>query len=242
MTTPQSLSSAKPPLFQDEEEDLSIDYPSGDGEPMAENDWQWDAIADTVAALRNRYRERTDIYVAGDMLVYYRMNDNASRVAPDVYVVEGKAPDFVLEVASPGTWEADAGRKRDVYAAMGVTEYWRFDPRSEFFVPELIGEQLQDGEYRPLPLHTDADGILRGNSAILSLDICVRPGPELRFYDPDAGEWLLAPAENYAAQRETEAALRATEAARMSAEVARREAEDENRRLREQLRLLQSGQ
>ncbi len=258
MTTPQSLSSAKPPLFQDEEEDLSIDYPSGDGEPMAENDWQWDAIADTVAALRNRYRERNDIYVAGDMLVYYRMNDNSTRVAPDVYVVfgangnhrrmswltwrEGKAPDFVLEVASPGTWEADAGRKRDVYAAMGVTEYWRFDPRSEFFVPELIGEQLQDGEYRPLPLHTDADGILRGNSAILSLDICVRPGPELRFYDPDAGEWLLAPAENYAAQRETEAALRATEAARMSAEVARREAEDENRRLREQLRLLQSGQ
>ena len=258
MTTPQSLSSAKPPLFQDEEEDLSIDYPSGDGEPMAENDWQWDAIADTVATLRNRYRERTDIYVAGDMLVYYRMNDNSTRVAPDVYAVfgangnhrrdswltwrEGKAPDFVLEVASPGTWEADAGRKRDIYASMGVTEYWRFDPKGEFFVPELVGEQLLGGEYRPLPLQTDAAGILRGHSAVLALDICVRPGLELRLYDPAAGQWLLAPEESYAAHQAAEAARQTAEAARQTAETALRDAEDENRRLREQLRLLESGQ
>lgn len=244
MTTPKAPSSAKIPPVQDEEEDLSIVYPSGDGEPMAENDWQWEAIADTALALRNRYAGRADVYVASDMLMYYRMNDVSASVAPDVYVVfgangnhrrdswlvwrEGKAPDFVLEVASPGTWQADAGRKRDIYAAMGVMEYWRFDPKGDLFVPELVGEWLVEGEYRPLPIQTDDTGILRGHSAVLGLDICVRTGLELRLYDPETGQWLLTPAEGYEAQREAEAALRA--------------AEEENRRLREQLQSLQSGQ
>ena len=195
MTTPKLPPAAKHPPVPDEEEDLSIEYPDSDGEPMADNDWQWIAIADTAFTLRNRYAGCTDVYVASDMLMYYRMNDVTARVAPDVYVVfgangthrryswltwrEGKAPDFVLEVASPRTWRQDAGRKRNIYADMGVTEYWRFDPRGDFFVPELIGEELADGQYRPLPLHTDADGILRGHSGVLGLDICVRPGLEL---------------------------------------------------------------
>lgn len=258
MTTPKAPSSAKIPPVQDEEEDLSIVYPSGDGEPMADNDWQWIAMANTALTLRNRYAGRTDIYVASDMLLYYRMNDVSARVAPDVYVAfgangnhrrdswlvwrEGKVPDFVLEVASPRTWERDAGDKRDIYAVMGVTEYWRFDPRGEFFVPELIGEELVNGEYRPLPLQRDADGILRGHSALLGLDICVRPGLELRLYDPAAGQWLLAPEESYAAHQSAEAARLSAEAARLSAEAALQAAEEENRRLREQLRSLQSGQ
>ena len=265
MTTPKAPLSAKIPIVQEEEEDLSIEYPDSDGEPMADNDWQWIAIADTAFTLRNRYAGRTDVYVASDMLMYYRVNDVTARVAPDVYVVfgangthrryswltwrEGKAPDFVLEVASPRTWRQDAGRKRDIYAAMGVTEYWRFDPRGDFFVPELIGEELADGQYRPLPLHTDADGILRGHSGVLGLDICVRPGLELRLYDPEAGQWLLAPEESYAAHQaaetarlSAEAAHRDAEEARLSAEAALQEAEEENRRLREQLRSLQQGQ
>ncbi len=265
MTMPKFPPAAKHPPVPDEEEDLSIVYPSGDGEPMADNDWQWIAMADTALTLRNRYAGRTDIYVASDMLVYYRMNDVSARVAPDVYVVfgangnhrryswltwrEGKVPDFVLEVASPRTWERDAGDKRDIYAAMGVTEYWRFDPRGDFFVPELIGERLADGEYRPLPLQRDADGILRGHSALLGLEICVRPGLELRLYDPDAGQWLLAPEESYAAHQEAETARQEAETARQEAETARQEAEtarqnaeEENRRLREQLHYLQSNQ
>lgn len=251
MTTPRLPPAAKHPPVPDEVEDPSIEYPSGDGEPMADNDWQWIAIADTALTLRNRYAGRTDVYVASDMLMYYRMNDVSARVAPDVYVVfgadgnhrrhswltwrEGKAPDFVLEVASPRTWRRDAGDKRDTYASIGVTEYWRFDPRGEFFVPELIGEELVEGEYRTLPLLRDADGILRGHSALLGLDICVRPGLELRLYDPAAGQWLLAPEESYAAHQEAEAARRA-------AEAAFQDAQEENRRLREQLRALQDGQ
>ena len=41
----------------------------------------------------------------------------------------GKPPDWVLEVASSSTGAEDVGRKRDLYARIGVPEYWRFDPQ-----------------------------------------------------------------------------------------------------------------
>ena len=64
---------------------------------------------------------------------------------------EGKAPDFALEVASESTWREDLGRKRDLYAKLGIGEYWLFDPQGEFFDPPLRGLVLQNGEYGELP-------------------------------------------------------------------------------------------
>ena len=249
--TPAAIKSAAGRPHEDAEDDLSIEYPSSDGEPMAETDFQYVPMTDTIAALRNWFINRTDVYVAGDMLVYYRMNDNTTRVAPDVFAVfgatgnhrrhswlvwrEGKAPDFVMEIASQGTWRRDVTEKRDIYAGMGVTEYWRFDPTGECFTPALAGERLADGEYRPIPLDTDGTDILRGHSTVLGLDICELPGLELRLYDPASGQWLLTP-------RESEEARLEEAAARQTAEAALQNAEEEIRLLRERLRSLQSGQ
>ena len=46
------------------------------------------------------------------------------------YVIDrqGKAPDFLLEVASPTTGRADYTDKRTDYERFGIGEYWRFDP------------------------------------------------------------------------------------------------------------------
>ena len=243
---------------RDEEDDLSIEYPDSDGEPMAENDFQYTAMAETTSTLRIWFSGRTDVYVASDMLMYYRMNDNETRVAPDIYVVfgaagnhkrrnwivwrEGKAPDFVMEVASPSTWQRDAAEKRDIYADIGVSEYWRFDPTGEFFTPELVGETLVEGQYREIPLERDNEGRLWGRSAVLGLDIYVLPGPELRLYDQASGQWLLTPRESEEARLETVAALQESEAALQESEAARQQLADENERLREQLRSQQSGQ
>ena len=42
---------------------------------------------------------------------------------------QGKAPEFVLEVASESTGRRrDEGAKREGYQAYGVQEYWRYDP------------------------------------------------------------------------------------------------------------------
>ncbi len=236
MVTKRTQPAITQPSYEEAEDDLSIEYPSSDGEPMSENQWQYVAMTDTVSALANHFMQRPDVFVAGDLLVYYRMNDNATRVAPDVFVVfgatgkhlrdswivwrEGRAPDFVMEVASPSTWQRDAAEKRDIYAEMGVSEYWRYDPTGSFFSPQLVGERLVGGEYRPIMLTTDSGDILRGRSDVLELDICARPGLELRLYDLEGEQWLRT-------HRESEEALQA--------------AEDEVRQLREQLRNLQGG-
>ena len=241
----------KPPLAPpaDEVDDLTIYYPSSDGAPMAENDWQYVAITDTIHTLRFRYRHREDVYVAGDMLLYYRMNRPDLSIVPDVYAVfgaqgnhrrfswlvwrEGKPPDFVMEIASPSTWRRDAAEKRDTYAAIGVTEYWRFDPTGgNLFTPTLVGELLTDGQYQPLPSTADGDARLRIHSPLLELDLCVADNDELRLYDPALGEWLRTPREDGEGRLAAEAALRQSEAAQRAAEA-------ENARLREQLRRLQ---
>ena len=225
---------ARPQIHHEggEGDDLTIEYPSSDGEPMAENDWQYTALTDTVSTLRVRYQGRDDVYVAGDMLIYYRMNRNDISVAPDVYVVfgaagshprdswlvwrEGKAPDFVMEIASPSTWLRDATEKRRIYADMGVTEYVRFDPTGDHFSPPLVMETLDGTEYREQPLTTYDDGNLRAHSAVLDLDFCVSPDQQLRLFDPAAGEWLRT-------HQETEDARLAAEAeiARLRAELSR---------------------
>ncbi len=208
------------------EDDPDIFYPSSDGEPLAESDLQFTPLTQTVHMLRHYYRDQSDVYVAGNLLLYYRMNDNEVRVAPDVMVVfgvegyprdsyvvwreDGKPPDFVMEIASPSTYSRDITEKRAIYAALNVTEYWRFDPTGNLFTLALEGEQLVDGEYQPIPIAPDEDGILRGHSAVLELDICVRLELELKLYDPTTGVWLrnLNEAEN--ALSETQGALAAS--------------------------------
>ena len=208
-TKPMRQQDGNPP----EEElvdDLSIEYPSSDGEPMAESDLQYVPLTETVSTLRVRFSNRNDVYLAGDMLVYYRPNEPSAGVAPDVFAVfgttgttqgilgsiwrEGKAPDFVLEIASESTWRRDVEEKRRIYAEMGVSEYWRFDPTGRCFTPALMGEMLVDGEYRPRAMSGGggggASGELRGHSHVLGLDFVVEPGLRLRVYDPVSGERL----------------------------------------------------
>ena len=235
------------------EDDPDIYYPDSDGNPMAETDAQFYPLTETVLALRQRYADRDDVYVSGDLLMYYRMNDNTVRLAPDVFVVfgiddhlrssyiiwreGGKTPDFVLEIASPGTFIRDMTEKRALYAAIGVTEYWRFDPTGQLFSPALVGERLgEDGEYEPIEIGADDDGILRGYSEVLELDVCQRPDGDLRLFDPETQTWLSYLAEEVAARQTAETERDEAQAARDEAQAARNEAEARARALEERLR------
>ena len=216
----------------------AIEYPSSDGQRMAENDWQLHAILDAVGALYLHFEHRPDVYVSGDLLIYYEEGNVGARVAPDVFVVFGapkhkrmtyklweepKAPDFVLEVASPRTWKQDRGPKRVLYERLGVREYWRYDPTGDHFTPRLQGLRLWGGEYRPLPAQW-RDGTQVLHSDALGLDLRVE-GELLRFRDPATGEDLRTYREEMAARRESEAARRESDAARRESDAARQESD-----------------
>ena len=153
--------------------------------------------------------DRTDVFIDTNSIVYYDPANRNRRVQPDVYIAfdvdadtirhrngyviweVGKPPDFVLEVASESTAGNDTGYKRDLYARLGVREYWRFDRTGgELYGAGLAGEYLENGDYRTVTIHVDADGVEWGYSPLLHLNLRQRDG-RLELQDPDSGEILL---------------------------------------------------
>ena len=109
----------------------------------------------------------------------------------DTYLLwnEPKGPDFVLEVTSASTRREDERRKRGVYASLGVSEYFLYDPRGEYLTPPLQGFRLRDGQYRPAPAVTVlASRGVTMHSAVLGLDLRdEREARMVRLHDPATG-------------------------------------------------------
>ena len=207
-------------------------YPCSDGKPMADNMWQANAIMNATGDLREAL---PTALVAADILMYPERGNKDNKIAPDVLVglglgtrnrssyfvwVEGKPPDWVLEVASPSTQKKDRDRKRCRYAEIGVPEYWMFDPKGGVYppgTPRLQGLELVAGEYRALPPRI-AEGGRTIRSEVLGLDIRV-DGELLRFQDPATGRDIPHRSEVAAAAEQAKAAAKRAEA------QAKREAE-----------------
>ncbi len=195
--------------------DTPIYYPDTDGKPMAASDLHRDILNCTIDTLKAHYAQRPDVYVSGDILMYYVKGVPHRVVAPDVLVsfgldkkrrntylvwVEGKLPDFVMEFSSKTTYAEDLGKKMDLYASLGIQDYFLYDAEGLFLASQLMGWTLVDGVYVPVSEH--ADGGL--HSDVLSLDFHV-DDEGLGFYDPVAGAWLQTPTEAAEARAKQEA-------------------------------------
>ena len=126
-----------------------------------------------------------------DLLIAFNV-DTTAVIERRGYAIEeqGKAPDFVLEVASESTGQYDEESKRRGYQAYGVPEYWRFDPSGgEYHRQPLAGDRLADGMYQPIDIVQTDDTHYRGHSTVLNLDLCWEDG-QLRWWDPVAGRYL----------------------------------------------------
>ena len=204
---------------------------------MAESDFQRRPLTYAVEALGIFFAGRPDVYVSGNMFVYYEQGNPESVVAPDVFVVfgvpnherrsyrvweEGKAPDFVLEITSAATFARDSGSKRGTYAFLGVREYFQFDPTSDYLEPPLLGLRLVRRNYEEIPPTMAPDGTLSIPSQTLGLVLQWKASTgEFRFFDPARGLLLLTHSEEAAARRNAEAELE-----RLRAELARLKGED----------------
>ncbi len=120
-----------------------------------------------------------------DLLIAFNA-DLAALERSNAYVIseQGKPPDFVLEVASPSSQRIDRTTKRDTYAKLEIPEYWRFNESPKRSNPGLAGDQLVDGEYRPIAIDALPGGRLRGYSTILNLILESHDG-QLNWIDPE---------------------------------------------------------
>ncbi len=218
--------------------DLDVYYPDSDGEPMAESDFQRKPLMYAVDALSIYFQSRVDVYVSGNMFIYYEQGNPKMVVAPDVFVVIGadkqdrssyrlwqepKAPDFVLEITSKSTRSEDQGSKRGIYAFLGVQEYWQFDPTGDYLRPPLQGLRLVDKNYQEMSTAIATGGVRAMRSEVLGLELRCEQDV-LRFYDPITDTYLLSYSESEQARYEAEQARYEAEQAQHEAEQARHEA------------------
>jgi Uma2 family endonuclease len=203
-------------------------YPTSDGKPMADTDWQRDLMAALIQTLKLWYAAHSRVYVSGNLLLFYEPGNRRRHVSPDVFVVkslakhdrpnyllweEGKGPDVVIELTSSSTRREDVEDKYHLYQdVLRVKEYYLFDPLGDYLDPPLQGYRLRGGRYHPIRAVAG-----RLPSQVLRLHLELN-GRELRLFDPAASRWLPTPLEKAEA-----------------AEAALQDVETENERLRREL-------
>ena len=216
-------------------------YPHTDGEPLAQNTRQCDEILYAAAALKTQHAGNPDTFVASDLLMHYRKGDRRASVAPDVFVAFGvgnherlsyklweepAVPSFALEVLSGSSAVKDMVTNRELFARLGIEEYWVFDPWGDSIEGHLLGLRLRGGVYQPIAPLRERSGY---HSAVLNLEFRNESG-NLRIRDPETGEDLKShqeAVEDYRRQRESrqQAEARAAEAEMRAAEAEARVAE-----------------
>ena len=220
-------------------------YPESDGKPMAETDLHIEEIILMRSRFRNHYRDVPDVYISGNIMMYYADGRPPKAVSPDLIVSfgvgkkprrtykiweEGKPPDFVVEFSSKGTVQNDLNHKMELYARLGIPEYFLCDVDRRYLPAPLMGFRLVGEEY--IEIAPNADGGI--SSEVLGLDFHVL-ADGFGIYDPVARKWLQTAEEaaNSRAERDRERAERDRERAER--------AETELARLREELARLKEN-
>ncbi len=215
------------------------ELPCEDGETL-ETARHRDAMNLLIDSLNDHWADRDDFYAGGDMFLYFSpiqsfRNDFRG---PDVFVAldvprhdrkswvaweEGnRAPDLIVELTSDSTRRVDFGRKKHIYAQIGVQTYVLFDPFTydfEFNVLEdgdyVVAEPNDAGRY-PVPSMNLELGTWEG--------VYVFPAVWLRWFSPDGtlvptGTERAAKAEGKTAEAEAKAAEAEAKAAEAEAKA-----------------------
>ena len=254
------MTTAKP-VQQQQTADEPIDYDSLEYDPfepgpLPDAMLQEPILRGVLPVLSSRARANNPgrhLFDSSNTILCYDPSNLNIRVLPDYYFavgidpetvkyrgiyrtwVQGKPPDFVLEVASPSTARNDETTKRDIYASMGVAEYWRYDPtdlidptQRPLYDAPLIGEALVDGAYQALDIVDGPEGCIMGYRPALGVSLAVKD-KRLVVYDHALGDFVAEFEEQERARMEAQGEARAERERRVAAEA-------EIRRLREELR------
>jgi Uma2 family endonuclease len=225
-----------------------VEYPDSDGMPMAESDLHRKIMNEVIDRLIARYAKRDDVYVTGNLLVYYVEGDPRVSLAPDCFVVfgvpsgdrriykvweEGKFPTVVFEITSKTTEREDMGKKFEIYQdTWKVKELFLFDPTEDYLDPPMVGYRMSRGELKVIK---PVGGRITSKELGVTLE---RDGTRLVLRDARTGRELLLPAQ--AEAEEARRKLRKAQKERELAEEARDTERAELDRLRVEVQALRT--
>jgi len=180
---------------------LKNDYPTSDGRPMAETDFHRILMTELIETLMDHYAANPNVYVSGNLLLFYEEGNKRRHVSPDVMVVfgvpkeprlnyrvwvEGKAPSVVIELTSSSTRKEDRTKNWVLYRdVLKVPEYFLFDPFGDYLKPRFQGFRLVKGEYKAF---RSTNGRMKSQKLGLILE---QDGDKLRLFNPGTGQRLM---------------------------------------------------
>ncbi len=152
------------PVVEDLDLQEDIELIESDGEPL-ETEWHVNAMHLLMAVARWHNRKRKDVYVGGNMFIYYKDPQHGKKKfrGPDFFLVwgvpsmplrpywvvweEGRFPDCIIELLSPKTAKVDRTVKKDTYEKIFKThEFFLYDPRTQ----GLEGWRLTRAKYQAI--------------------------------------------------------------------------------------------
>ena len=163
---------------------VEVVYPESDGQPMGEGDlhrWWSNRIIERL----ERHFVGQDVYVTGNMMVYYVEGEPDYCICPDVFVVkactarprivykvweEGKVPHFAMETTSESSRRDDPRLKRQLYSELGIKEYFLYDPSGTWLTPALQAFSLVKGIHKPLPGSPESGFVSRQLGIVFQLE------------------------------------------------------------------------
>lgn len=194
--------------------------------------------------------ENHRIFVAPDYFISFDVDISAILDETSYNMWEiGKPPEWALEVASPSTYQRDIFEKPYIYAMIGISEYWLFDPTGgALYGQPLTGYKLVNGSYEPIEIVPNEHGLNSGCSEVLDARLCALEGPmqseleriqpnfvlaedhypaQLLLQDPQTGLYVLNDVAVRLEYERSEMERRQAEVKNQQAQAARRQAEEQ---------------
>jgi Uma2 family endonuclease len=220
-----------------DEDTGEIMYPESDGNPMSESTVHFQWITTLQGGLDSLFADKTDVFVAGDLLWYPVEGKPYLRVAPDIMVAFGRpkgergsyeqwkedniAPQVVMEILSKGNDTSEMLDKFLFYEKYGVKEYYIYDYRKNKFYT-----WFRDDTLNRLITQLVMPEI---TSPLLGIKFDVFDN-ELRVFNPDNTPFLTYLQQDQFrkdAVKRAEQAKQEAEYQRLAKEQAKQEAEDQ---------------
>src|SRR5687768_41382 len=115
-------------------------------------------LANFLNILKVFFKDREDVFLSGNLNLYFEEGNSRKWFAPDLLVAfgipnverssyllwrEGVFPQVIIEIASEKTWRNDIDEKLRLYEELGAQEYYVLDPEFAFLPAPLMAFRRQ---------------------------------------------------------------------------------------------------
>ncbi|MDQ3321585.1 MAG: Uma2 family endonuclease [Acidobacteriota bacterium] len=206
----------------DEEE---IIYPEQREDDMGESSIHAKLINRFLQMLLHFFGRCEDVFLSGNINLYYEEKNPNKWYAPDLLVAfgvpnherasyqawkENVFPQVIIEVASNRTWKTDISEKLETYGELGAEEYYILDPEFAYLPAPMMAFHRHGERLLSAPVNED-----RIFSPRLGLEI-VRTENNFRLFNPKTEGFLLTLEESEQKRHKIESELE-----RLKAEIER---------------------